>query len=107
MFILRKFLPAKGVMHISTDDLKKMLRNSKYQFVDVRTPMEFQANHINGFKNIPLHQLRQRHGELKKERPVVLICATGARSNQAALMLKRLGFSDVINVRGGIYNSFK
>lgn len=104
LFITRNFLPAEGVTQISTADLKKIVRDRNYQFIDVRTPMEFKGNHIKGFKNIPVHEINQRYGELKKDKTVVLICATGSRSNRVARMLKKLGFKQIMNVRGGMSN---
>jgi phage shock protein E len=66
-------------------------------FVDVRTPGEFAAGNRPGSLNIPLDQLAARAGELDKTKPVVLSCASGARSGAAAVMLRGLGFSDVTN----------
>ena len=41
-------------------------------------------------------------GELAKERPVVTVCRSGARSAQALLMLQKAGFTEVANLAGGI-----
>ena len=102
-FILKKFLPTKGVNNISTTELKAKLNDKNKQFVDVRTPGEFKGNHIRGFKNIPLHQLSQKADkELSKEKEVIVICQSGMRSGQASKVLKKLGFSKVTNVKGGM-----
>ena len=53
--------------------------------------------------NIPLDALASRLGELPKNRPIVLYCASGARATQAAAILARSGFKDVVNA-GGIAN---
>lgn len=66
-------------------------------FVDVRTPAEFTAGSRPGAVNIPLDDLSRRAAELDKKKPVVLCCASGARSGMAARTLKRLGFSRVID----------
>lgn len=102
-FIIRRFIPAKGVRHISTAELKNELKDKNKQFVDVRTPGEFQGNHIREFKNIPLQQLAQKaEKELSKEKEVVVICQSGMRSQQASKVLKKIGFTKVTNVKGGM-----
>ncbi|MBX6353912.1 MAG: rhodanese-like domain-containing protein [Thermoflavifilum sp.] len=97
-------LPAKGVKSIRPDELREMLRDKKagVQYVDVREPGEFRQGHIDGFRNIPLGQLRSRLGELDRDKPVVVMCHSGMRSTQAARLLVKHGFSDVRNLSGGI-----
>ncbi|MDI2589429.1 rhodanese-like domain-containing protein [Psychrobacillus sp. NEAU-3TGS] len=103
VFILQRALPTKGVRQLSTTDLKEELNNREKQFVDVRTPGEFKGNHIKGFKNIPLHQLSQKADkELLKEKEVIVICQSGMRSQKATKILKKMGFTKVTNVKGGI-----
>lgn len=103
VFILQRALPAKGVRQLSTADLNGELSNKEKQFVDVRTPVEFKANHIKGFKNIPLHQLSEKaEKELSKEKEVIIICQSGMRSQKASKMLKKIGFTKVTNVKGGM-----
>ncbi|MBD8068131.1 rhodanese-like domain-containing protein [Bacillus sp. PS06] len=102
-FILKKLLPIKGVTNITTTELRKELNNKNKQFVDVRTNGEFKGNHIKGFKNIPLQQLAQiAEKELSKEKEVIVICQSGMRSQRASKVLKRLGFKNVTNVKGGM-----
>jgi len=60
--------------------------------VDVRTPMEFMQAHAEGSLNIPLNQLVDRARELDRSQPVVVCCASGARSSAAKSLLDRLGF---------------
>ncbi|MEH7119275.1 rhodanese-like domain-containing protein [Neobacillus vireti] len=101
--IIKRFLPTKGVTNISTTELKNELIDKNKQFVDVRTPVEFKGNHIRGFKNIPLQNLAQSaEKELNKEKEVIVICQSGMRSLQATKILKKLGFSKVTNVKGGM-----
>jgi rhodanese-related sulfurtransferase len=100
--IFSRFIPTKGVRNISTTQLKNELKDKNKQFVDVRTPGEFKGNHIKGFKNVPLHQLVQKANELSKDKEVVVICQSGMRSQKASKQLKKLGFTKVTNVRGGM-----
>jgi len=67
------------------------------QVVDVRSPGEFAAGHAANSVNIPLPEIRERAGDLDRNRPVIVCCASGTRSALAALRLRRLGFSRVVN----------
>jgi len=65
------------------------------QIVDVRTPKEYQKGHVNGSLNIPLDELGSRVAELDRDRPVVVCCASGARSSMAKFVLVRAGFTTI------------
>lgn len=102
-FLMKRVLTIKGVNNITTKELKKELNNKNKQFVDVRTNGEFRGNHIKGFKNIPLHQLAQlAEKDLSKEKEVIVICQSGMRSQRASKVLKKLGFKNITNVKGGM-----
>jgi rhodanese-related sulfurtransferase len=67
--------------------------------IDVRTPGEFAAGHIDGARNIPVNEIRARAAEVgPRETPVVVYCASGSRSAAAAMMLRGAGFSKVVNL---------
>lgn len=68
--------------------------------IDVRTPEEFRDGAYPGARNIPVSNLGAHLGEIPKEKPVVLYCASGARSGAAARTLKQAGFTDVVNAGG-------
>jgi rhodanese-related sulfurtransferase len=101
-FILRGIMPVKGVKNITAEELKAELHKKDKQFIDVRTPAEFKANHIRQFKNIPLQKLTQKANELSKDKEVIVICQSGMRSKQASKVLKQLGFKKITNVKGGM-----
>lgn len=67
--------------------------------VDVRTPAEFAAGAIPGAVNLPLDELRERHGEIA-DGPVIVHCQVGQRGHTAARLLTQLGY-DVRNLDGG------
>ncbi len=78
---------------------EKLLAGAR--IVDVRTPAEFRDGSYPGAVNIPLALLPLRLHELgPKDKPIVLFCASGARSAQGARLLKQAGFTDVINGGG-------
>ena len=62
------------------------------KIIDVRTPQEFQMGHVKGSDNIPLQNINGHIDKLRKlNKPVVLCCASGARSGQATSILKQHG----------------
>ncbi len=101
--LIQKFTAPK-VEHISVDQLKVYLKDQTItrQFVDVRTPQEFSNRKIKGFKNYPLQSLAIQANSLNKETPVVLMCASGMRSMKAASLLSKMGYKNILNVKGGI-----
>lgn len=72
--------------------------------VDVREADEFAAGHVPEAKNIPVSKLAERIGELDKhkDKPLVVCCASGMRSNKACAELQKAGFSRLYNLSGGI-----
>jgi rhodanese-related sulfurtransferase len=102
LFIAQKFITPKGVDNISTQELKEVLKDKNKQFIDVRTPGEYKSYHIPSFKNIPLNAISQKANELSKDKEVVLICQSGMRSQKASKILRKIGFTNVTNVKGGI-----
>ena len=71
-------------------------------YVDVRTPQEYQAGHVQGAVLIPVDQLAQRASELEQfgGRPIVLYCRTGHRAGIALDVLRSKGFTNVENGGG-------
>ena len=98
-FIAWRMKPVKGVKTISAAQLKPILIDKDKVFIDVRTPGEFKSRNIKQFKNIPLGS---DFSKLPKDKEIVVICQSGMRSKQACNQLKKLGFENVTNVRGGM-----
>lgn len=72
------------------------------RIIDVREKTEFEGGHLPGAENVPLGELAGREGELG-EGPVVLVCASGNRSEKAARALGRDGFGEVATLLGGTF----
>ncbi len=74
------------------------------QIVDVRDPEEFDGplGHIEGARLIPLGELQARTAELSPDLPIITVCRSGARSAQAATILKKSGFVRIANLAGGM-----
>lgn len=82
------------------DDEPTLPRDGSVTLLDVRTAQEFATGNIDGFVNIPVDELRERAGELDKDKPVYVICQSGLRSYIAARILTGRGF-EVYNFAGG------
>jgi len=72
--------------------------------LDVREPWEWSVSNLaeQGARLVPLGELEERVAEIPRDRPVVVYCKSGGRSERAARALRQHGFRDVTNLEGGI-----
>jgi sulfur-carrier protein adenylyltransferase/sulfurtransferase len=92
-----------GVPEITAEDLKARLDGREdLVILDVREPHEVQICRIEGSIRIPLGDLPKRVGELDPSRELVVHCKVGGRSAKAVAFLRDHGFSQAVNLRGGI-----
>ena len=91
-----------GIFEIQPQVLEE--RATTIQIVDVRERDEFDGplGRIRGARWIPLGELPMRIDELARDRPVVAVCRSGARSAQASVLLAKAGFANVANLAGGM-----
>ena len=88
---------------ITSVELKqRMDRGDTLKIVDVREPNEYQINRIPGSELIPLGDVPNRYAELNKTDEIVVHCKMGGRSAKAADFLRSVGFTRVLNLKGGI-----
>jgi sulfur-carrier protein adenylyltransferase/sulfurtransferase len=88
---------------ISAVELKQRLdRGDALKIVDVREPNEYQINRIEGSQLIPLGDIPKRYQELDKNDEIVVQCKMGGRSAKAADFLRSVGFTKILNLKGGI-----
>lgn len=70
--------------------------------IDVREPAEFAGRRLPGSLNVPLSRLEAASSGLPKGKPIVVLCQSGPRSQDAAQRLKGFGFSDIRVLEGGL-----
>lgn len=82
------------------EDADSLPRDGSVTLLDVRTPSEYSRGHIEGFKNIPVDELREHLEEIEKNKPVYVICQSGLRSYIATRILEGSGY-EAYNFSGG------
>lgn len=82
------------------EDVETLPRDGSVTLLDVRTTGEYRCGHIDGFRNIPVDELRERLDELEKEKPVYVVCQSGLRSYIATRILAGHGYN-AYNFSGG------
>ena len=82
------------------EDVEQLPRDGSVTLLDTRTPAEFASGHIDGFKNIPVDELRERLNEIEQRKPVYVICQSGLRSYIATRILAGHNFA-CYNFAGG------
>jgi len=89
---------------LGVNDAVLLMNREKAVVVDVCEPNEFAAGHIIGAKHVPLGELETKlTGVVKnKSNPVIFVCASGARSNRAVAVAKKLGYDNAQSLSGGM-----
>ena len=81
-------------------DVDKLPRDGSVTLLDTRTAGEYSRGHIEGFRNIPVDELRERIDEIEPGKRVYVICQSGLRSYIATRILEGYGF-EAYNFAGG------
>jgi glyoxylase-like metal-dependent hydrolase (beta-lactamase superfamily II)/rhodanese-related sulfurtransferase len=91
-----------GIWEVQPHWLEENIR--AVQVIDVREPAEFNGpmGHVPTSVLVPLSHLNERSANLSKDKPIVVVCRSGARSAQATVMLGKAGFTKVANLSGGM-----
>ena len=88
---------------VSPTDFKAKVDNADVRLVDVRTPEEYVMGHLKSSKNIDFKNdnFITQMESLDKSQPVYIYCRSGKRSGRASLQLKKAGFTEIIDLKGG------
>ena len=92
----------RGGSSLDTLGATRLINDTGAMVLDIRTPAEFAAGHVPNARNIPLSELEKRASELTGNKPVLICCATGARSGRAIAVLQKAGREQVFNMAGGL-----
>ena len=92
---------SKGVIkQFHLEDVRGLPRDGSVTLLDARTPAEYAGGHIEGFRNIPVDELRERLEEIEAGKPVYVVCQSGLRSYIACRLLSGYGY-ETYNFSGG------
>ena len=94
---------AGGATKVSPADAVQLINREKAVLIDVSEPAEYAAGHAAGSRSVPLGKLAAT-SDLPKNKtlPLVVVCATGARSGRAVSTLKGMGFDNARALAGGL-----
>lgn len=94
----------QGFYTTKADKLNEMLAEAPVYIVDVREPAEIEsAGYIAGSSNIPIRDLLKNLDKLPaKDQKIVVTCASGHRGALGMVALRLLGYTDVVNLNGGV-----
>ncbi|MEJ2052296.1 MAG: rhodanese-like domain-containing protein [Calditrichaceae bacterium] len=92
---MRRFSALELHQYLSSGDNEALL-------LDVREQWEFDYCQIDGSILIPMGQIEYHVDDLDRDRDTVVICHHGIRSRQIGYYLEHIGFSNVINLEGGV-----
>jgi len=93
-----------GCRQIDSSQAHEMMQASDALLVDVREPHEYAAARIPRSQLIPLREIAYHMEELRQhgDRPIILSCRTGSRSEMVCRFLRENGFDNIYNLAGGV-----
>jgi hydroxyacylglutathione hydrolase len=96
-------LPVGTLTNVTVQELAhRVAHEPDLVVLDVREPAEWMDGHMPGARHIPMRQVEERIAEIPRDRRVALTCAGGTRSSLVASLLLARGFTDLVNVWGGM-----
>jgi rhodanese-related sulfurtransferase/glutaredoxin len=90
---------------VSVAEFETKMQSGTYQILDVRTAAEYQSGHLKNSLQADWNnpeQFKDRTQYLDKSKPILVYCASGVRSANAAQYLLGLGYKEVLNMQGGL-----
>jgi len=99
---------AAGYRNVTSAEAKRLIEQKKNIFLlDVRTPMEFNQARMRGSTLIPISEIERRINEVPRNRPILVFCAVGSRSNLVAGFLVNKGYREVYNMTDGLVGWYR
>ena len=87
---------------VSTLQATQLINSRNAVVIDVRTPEEFASGSLPGARNVPVDKFDQKMRDIKKDKPLIVVCASGSRAGRAATQLRASGCAEVYVLAGGI-----
>lgn len=102
--LLWQLFNGPGGSNISINEATLLINRQDALVVDVRETAEWSTGHIPNSRHIALGHLGKHLSEIEKykDKPVIVVCASGNRSSSGCGVLKKAGFQQVFNLSGGI-----
>ena len=96
--------PFRAGREVGVVEAVQLINRKDALVIDVRDTGEYEAGHIAGARHVPEKQLAERLKELEKfkDRALIVVCRSGARSGAAVQLLRGNGFGEAVNLSGGI-----
>lgn len=102
MLLWPTIMRARSGVSLDTLAATRLINDTGAVVLDIRTSAEYAGGHLPNARNIPLAELEKRVGEIKGNKPVLICCASGARSGRALAVLEKAGRTEVYNLDGGL-----
>jgi rhodanese-related sulfurtransferase len=102
--LLWQMFNGTGGNNISVNEATLLINRQDALVVDVRETAEWSTGHIPNARHIALGHLGKHLSEIDKfkDKPVIVVCASGNRSSSGCGVLKKAGFQQVFNLAGGV-----
>jgi rhodanese-related sulfurtransferase len=91
-----------GGPSLTTLQATQLINSRNAQIVDLRSAEDFTKGSLPNARNVPAEAVPTRLTELKKDKPVLLVCATGTRAGRIAALMRSQGFAEVFVLAGGL-----
>lgn len=93
-----------SVSHVTAAEFKNLVELGEGQLIDIRTPGEYLAGHIEGATMIDFYAqgFSSKLDKLDKNIPIYIYCRSGNRTSQTVGLLEQLGFKEIVNLKYGL-----
>ncbi|HVG03570.1 MAG TPA: rhodanese-like domain-containing protein [Burkholderiaceae bacterium] len=87
---------------LSTLQVTQLINGKNATIVDIRPPEEFAKGSLPNARNLPANTVKDGARALKKDKPVIVVCANGRQASGVAAQLRSSGFNEVFVLAGGL-----
>ncbi|MCX8085328.1 MAG: rhodanese-like domain-containing protein [Rhodocyclaceae bacterium] len=103
--LLWQMMSGAGINNLSANEATLLINRQDALVVDVRETAEWSGGHIPNARHIALGHLAKHLSEIEKykDKPIIVVCASGNRSRSACRVLAKAGFQKVYNLSGGMH----